>query len=85
MSEIVHLSTDIDLWEASTKAKWGSLDFCLVIMQFQVQAILLAQLTTLSQIETLGEAEKPWHDMAFLLIVKSTNARCEQVFSLTAM
>ena len=79
------LSTDISLWEASTKAMWGSLDFCPVITQFKVQAISLAQLTTLSQMEAWGEAEKPQHGMAFLLIVPGANARCEQVFILAAM
>ena len=77
MSEFVLLSADIGLWEASTKAKWGSLDFCPVIMQFQVWVISLAQLTAHSQMGAWGETEKPQHDMAFMLIAPSTNTGCE--------
>ena len=44
-----------------------------------------AQLVTFSQAGAWGEAEKPCWDMAFMLIVPSTDTGCELVFSLTAM
>ena len=83
MSDFLLLSTDIHLWEASTKAKWGLLNFCPAVMQSQVQAITPVQLVTLSQAGAWGEAEKPQWDMAFILIVPCTNTGCEWVFNLT--
>ena len=85
MSEFLLLLTDIHLWEAFTKAKWGLLDFCPVVMQFQMWAIMSAQLVALSQAGAWEEAVKPWWDMAFMLIAPSTDAWGEWVFGLTAM
>ena len=68
------LSTHIRLWEASTKAKWGLLDFCLAVMHFQVQAIMLAQLNALSQVVALGKTGKPQWDMAFMLVATRIDA-----------
>ena len=48
MSDFMLLSIEVGLWEASTKAMWGSLDFCPVVMWFQVCVITQAQLTALS-------------------------------------
>ena len=36
MSDFSLLSTDMSLWDPSTKATWGSLDFCPVVTWFQV-------------------------------------------------
>ena len=85
MGEFLLLSTDIHLWQASTKAKSGLLDFCPAVMQFQVWMIMPAQLVTISQAGAWGEAEKPQWDMAFMLIALNTNAIHEQVFGLTAL
>ena len=74
MSEFSLLLTDICLQEASTKGKWGLLDFCSVVIQFLVWVTIPAQLVTLSKVGAWGEAEKPMWDMAFLLIAPSTDA-----------
>ena len=85
MSDFLCLSTDVGLWDTSTKATWGLLDFCLMVMQFQVHTIMQTQLTALSQAGALGDAEKPQWDMVFVLIVPSLAIGCEWVFGLTAM
>ena len=85
MRDFLHLSKDVGLWDTSTKATWGLLDFCPAVMQYQVHAIMQTQLTALSQTGAWGDVKKPWWDMAFLLIVPSLAVGCEWVFSLTAM
>ena len=85
MSKFSLLLTDIHLWEVSTKAKWGSLNFCPMVKWFQVWVIMPAQLIALSQAGAWEEAGKPQWDMAFMLIVPNTDAKCEHVFGLTAM
>ena len=85
MSDFLLLSTDVGLWDTSTKATWGSLDFCPVVTQFQVHAIMQTQLTALSQTGAWGDVKKPQWDMAFVLIVPSLAVRCEWAFSLTVM
>ena len=79
------LSTDTSLWDPSTKATWGGLDFCPVVTQFQVCTIMQRQLTTPSQVGAWGDAEKPQQDMAFVLIAPSLVTRYDWVFGLTAM
>ena len=59
MSGFLLISTDVGLWDTSTKAIWGLLDFCLAVMQFQVHAIMQTQLTALSQLGAWGNVEKP--------------------------
>ena len=84
MSKFTLLCADVTLWDPTTRATWGSLDFCPMITWFQVHAIMQTQLTTLSQAGAWGEIEKPQQDMAFLMIVPSTNAGGDQVFSLAS-
>ena len=79
MSDFSLLSTDTSLWDLSTKATWGSLDFCSVVTWFQMCAI------TQRQLGAQGDAEKSQQDMAFVLIVPSLAIWCEQVFNLTSM
>ena len=85
MSEFLLLCADATLWDPTIRATWGLLNFCPTIMQFQVCAIMQTQLATLSQTGALGEVEKPKQDMAFLMIVPSTDAGGDQVFSLAAV
>ena len=85
MSNFSLLSTDVGLWNTSTKATWGSLDFCPAVMWFQVYIISQTQLTTLSQAGAWGDTEKPRWDMALGLIVPSLAIGCQWVFGLTAM
>ena len=85
MSDFSLLSTDMGLWDMSTKAIWGLLDFGLAIMWFQVHALMQTQLTALSQAGAWGNAEKPQQDMAFILIAPNLAIGCEWVFGLTAM
>ena len=85
MSDLSLLSTDMSLWDPSTKATWGSLNFCPAVMQFQVHAIMQRQLTALSQVGAWGDVERPQQDMVFVLIVPSLAIGCEQIFGLTAM
>ena len=59
MSNFSLLSTDVGLWDTSTKAISGSLDFCPAVKHFQVHAIMQTQLITLSQAGTWGDAENP--------------------------
>ena len=54
-------------------------------MWFQVCAIMQTQLTALSQAAAWGEVERPRQDVAFLMIVPSTNAGGDQVLSLAAV
>ena len=63
----------------------GSLDFCPMLTWFQVCAIMQTQLTTLSQAGVWGEVKKPRQDMTFLMIVPSTTARGDQLFSLAVL
>ena len=72
------------MWACGTcppKLHWGPLKS--VVMQFQVCTIMQTQLTILSQAGTLGDTEKPWQDMAFILIALNLAVRCEWVFGLT--
>ena len=85
MSRFLLLFANATLWDPTTRAKWGSLDFCPMIMWFQVCTIMQTQLATLSQAGAWAEVEKPQWDMAFLMIVPSTNARGDQVFGLATM
>ena len=85
MSEFSHLCADATLWNPTTRAAWGSLNFCPTLMQFQVHAIMQTQLTALSQAGAWGEVEKPRWNMAFLIIAPSTNAGGDQVFSLAVV
>ena len=47
--------------------------------------ITWAQLNTLSQVRVWGDAEKPWQDMAFLLIMPSITTIYERVFGLVTV
>ena len=85
MSSFPLLSADISLWEHTTKAIWRLLDFCLMVMWFQVHTIMHRQLTALSQAGAWGDVEKPHRDMAFILIPPSLSIGCKLVFSLMAM
>ena len=85
MSEFSLLCADAMLWDPTTRATWGLLDFCPVVMWFQVCTIMQGQLTTLSQVGAWGDVEKPCQDMAFLLIMHSLAIRCKQIFGLTAV
>ena len=49
MSDFSLLSTDVGLWDTSTKATWGSLDFCPAVTWFQVHTIKQTQMIALSQ------------------------------------
>ena len=85
MSEFMLLSTDVSIWEASTKAKWGLLDFCPAAMHFQMWAIMPVQLNALSQVGAWWDVEKPQCDMAFMLIASNSDARCKRVFGVTTV
>ena len=85
MSNFVLLSTDASLWEPVTKVRLGSHDFCPGVNSFQVQAVIQAQLSTLSQAGAWGDVEKAKWDMAFLLIVSSITMGYEKVFGLVAI
>ena len=85
MSDFSLLSADMRLWDPSSKATWGSLNLCPMVMQFQVHTFIHKQLTTLSQAGAWGDAEKPHQDMAFILIATSLVVGCEWIFSLTAI
>ena len=85
MSVFLLLCADATQWDPTTRATWGSFDFCPTIMWFQVHAITLAQLTALSWTGAWGEVEKPWWDMVLLMIAPSTNAGGDQVFGLATM
>ena len=67
------------------KMSWGLHDFCLVVTNFHVWAIMQAQLNTLSQVMVWGDIEKPQQDMAFLLIMPSIATGCERFFGLIAV
>ena len=84
MSNYMHFSKDVDLWEPSTQVVWGSHDLC-PLSQFQVRDIMLSELHALSQAGTWGNVEKPKHDMAFLLIVPDKTVEGERVFGLVAV
>ena len=85
MSEFSCLCTDTALWEPTSSATWGSLNFCLLFHWFNVHAIKQTQLTTLSQAGAWGTLEKPRNDMAFLLITPSLAIGCQMIFGLMEM
>ena len=85
MSEFLLLCADATLWDPTSCAMWGSLNFCLLIQWFKVHTIKQTQLTALSQAGTWGNMEKLRNDMAFLLIASSLAVRCERISSLMAM
>ena len=85
MSEFSCLCANAIIWDPTTRAVWGSLDFCPMFMWFQVHAITQTQLTVLSQAGAWREVKKPRWDMAFLMIVPNTSARGDQVFSLAVV
>ena len=63
----------------------GALDFCPRIRWFVVPTLTHTQLTNLFQAGAWGDIEKPWHDIAFLMIVPSTNIGGEQIFGLAVV
>ena len=85
MSEFSCLCANATLWDPTTRAAWVSLNFCPMLMWFQVHVIMQTQLTTLSQAGACGEVEKPRQDMAFLMIVPNTNTRDDQAFGLAVV
>ena len=85
MSKFSLLCADSSLWDPTTSATLGSLDFCPDVTQFQVHTITQGQLTTFSQVGAWGDTEKSYQDMAFLLIVPSLAIGCKWVFGLTTM
>ena len=85
MSEFLFLCDIVDLWDPTTKATWGSLDFCPRIRWFVVPTLTHTQLTNLSKAGAWGDVEKPWHDIAFLMIAPSTNNGGKQIFGLAAV
>ena len=85
MSEFSCLCADTALWDPTSNATWGSLNFCPLIQQFNVHTIKQTQLTTPSQAGALGNTEKPRNDRAFLLIAPSLAIGCERIFGLMAM
>ena len=64
---------------------WGSNDFCPAVTSFQVQVIMQTQLNPLSQMMAWGDAEKPWWDIAFLLITLNITAGYERIFGLVTL
>ena len=85
MSEFSLLCADSALWDPTTSAMWGSLNFCPKVTQFQVCTITQGQLTALSWVGAWGDMEKPCQDMAFLLIAPILAIRSKLVFGLTAV
>ena len=85
MSEFSLLCADATLWNPTSSATWGSLNFCLLIQWFKVHTIKQTQLTVLSQAEAWENMENPKNDMAFLLIALSLAIGCERIFGLIAM
>ena len=85
MSNFSLVCMNVGLWDTSTKATLRSLDFCLVVMQLQVHAIMQTQLTFLSHAGPGEMWKSPQWDMAFVLVVPSLAIRCEWVFGLTAV
>ena len=47
---------------------WGSHDICPSLSQFQMRDVTWSELLALSHTGAWGDAEKPQHDMAYLLI-----------------
>ena len=85
MSKSSRLCANATLWDPTTRAAWGSLDFCPALMWFQIWAIMQTQLTALSLAGAWGEVENPRWDIAFLMKAPSNNAGGDQVFGLTVL
>ena len=85
MSEFSLLCANATLWDATSTAIWGSLDFCPLIQQVKVHTMKQTQLTALSQAVDWGNTEKYRNDMAFLLMAPSLAIGCERIFTLMAM
>ena len=68
MSNFVILSTDASLWELVTKARWGPHDLSSG-EKFPGVSNHAGTTEHLSQAGAWGGMEKPWLDMAFLLII----------------
>ena len=85
MSEFSPLCNNVNLWDPTTKAIWGSLDFCPRIRQFVVPALTHTQLTKLSQAEAWVDIENPRCDIAFLMKAPSANIGGKQIFGLAVV
>ena len=85
MSDFSLLSPDMSLWDPSTKATWGLLDFCPAVTLFHVCKVMQMQLIALSQVGAWGDAEKPHQDMVFILMTPNPAIGCKWVFDLTPM
>ena len=85
MSEFSLLCDNVNLWDLSNKATWGSLNFCPRLRCFVTHALTHNQLTTLSEAGGWGGIEKPHQDLAFLLIALSADMGGEQIFGLAVV
>ena len=85
MSMFSCLCAERVLWDPTSIAMWGSLDFCPPIQQLSVHTIKQTQLTTLSQAGAWGNTKKSRKDVAFLLIAPSLAIGCERIFGLVAV
>ena len=67
MGDYVNFSRDPGLWEELTQTLWGS-HIGPSLSQFQVKDVTQSELLALSHAGAWVDAEKPQHDMAYLLI-----------------
>ena len=85
MSNYIHFSKDVDLWEPSTQMVWGSHDICSPLLQFQLRETIITELYALSQAGAWGKVENPsmiWH---FFLIALDKTTKGQRVFCLVAV
>ena len=76
---------NVKLWYPTMETIWGSLDFCPEIRQFEVPTLTHTQLANLFQAGAWQDIEDPWCNIAFLMIVPSTNIGGEHIFGLAAV
>ena len=85
MGDYAYFSQYHGWWEELTEALWGSHDICPSLMQFKVEEITQLELLALSHAWAWGSMEKPYGDVAFLLIAPGKTIEGEMAFGLAAM
>ena len=83
MSDYTFFSKDPGHWGKSYQSIWGCHNICLLIQGFHIAQVTQSELTSLTCLKALGDAEKFCSDVAFLLVLPKEGAAEERVYRLT--
>ena len=68
MTNYAFFSQGSDRWGKDLALLWGYLYICLSLQQFHISSVTQSELSSLTSLKALGDKEKFWNNIAFLLV-----------------